>query len=206
VVLKKPRSNDTAYALGGFQQGEAMIGDATIDLDTIEDDAKRAHKLRKQIHKECRHSLHLGQAMHWLYLSLIGLTVGSSAAASIMALTAYDKTGRLVGVIALIPGICAGVSERFRLRLKKHWYYRRYDQLNALVRRMDFVLPPEPNRAQIAKLAEDFCKIDAVMSRGWERLEQDQPDKPDEPDGKTEEPQTAGSGSQAMPSPSTAEG
>jgi hypothetical protein len=155
-----------------------MIDDSVIEiamLDEAADEANRARKLRKQIHKECQHSLHLGQAMHWLYLSLIGLTVGSSALASILALGFYRETGGpIVGVIALIPGICAGVSDRFRLRLKKHWYYRRYDKLNALLRRIDFVLPCNAGHADIARVSKDFCKVDLDMSRAWERLEEEE--------------------------------
>src|SRR5215467_6140113 len=97
----------------------------------------RERELRHQIHKECKSNQSLGRWTHRAYLSLAALTVGSSAVSAVLALTNANRV--LVGSMALIPGICAGVSDRFHLLLKKHWYYRKYDKLKALERKMDFV-------------------------------------------------------------------
>ena len=148
--------------------------------ETMVDDASPAQVLRKQIFDECQYNWKLGWRTHLLYLFIIALTVGSSAVSSILALGFPEVDHRLIGSIALIPGICAGVSDRFHLRLKKHWYYRKYDKLNALVRRMDFVLLPEAGLDEIAKVAKDFCRVDTDMSRAWERLEEERdPAKPE---------------------------
>lgn len=140
----------------------------------------RAKLLRKQIYTECQANLRLGRQTHHLYLLIIALTVGASAVSSILALGFPEADRRLIGAIALIPGICAGVADRFHLRLKKHWYYRKYDKLNALVRRMDFVLPENPNHEEVADVSKAFCRVDTDMSRAWERLEEERdPDKPE---------------------------
>lgn len=137
------------------------------------DEATRAQQLRAQIYAESKYSLKLGQRTHQLYLLIIALTVGASAVSSILALGFPEVDRRLIGAIALIPGICAGVADRFHLRLKKHWYYRRYDKLNALVRRIDFVLPENPDHDEIASVSKAFCRVDTDMSRAWERLEEE---------------------------------
>ena len=147
------------------------------------DSDNRAEALRAQIEQECQDNLKYGRRTHRFYMSIVLVTVGSSALSAILALGfSKEVDERLIGVIALVPGICAGVADRFHLMLKKHWFYRKYDKLNALLRRMDFVLPRDPSNAEIGKVAKDFCRIDLDMSRAWEHMEEERPiAKPEQP-------------------------
>jgi hypothetical protein len=149
-----------------------------IVIDTVE----RAKDLQIEIDGACRRNLRLGRQTHGLYLALGVLIVGSSALSAILALGFERVDRRLIGAIALIPGICAGVADRFHLVLKKHWYYRKYDRLKALSRRMHFIIPPVVTEVEITKAATDLCKIDREMSRAWEQLEEEHP--PAQPEGK----------------------
>ena len=144
------------------------------------DNAKRANELQDDIDKACRRNLRLGRQTHGAYLTLGVLIVGSSALSAILALGFEGVDRRLIGAIALVPGICAGVADRFHLVLKKHWYYRKYDKLKALSRRMHFIIPPHVTDAEITKVATDLCRIDREMSRAWEQLEEEHPN----PEGK----------------------
>jgi hypothetical protein len=139
------------------------------------DNLERAHELQKEIDEACRTNLRLGRQTHGLYLTLGVLIVGSSALSAVLALGFDEVDRRLIGAIALIPGICAGVAETFHLVLKKHWYYRKHDRLKALSRRMHFTIPPFVTEEEIAKVVTDLCRIDRDMSRAWEHLEEEHP-------------------------------
>ena len=141
------------------------------------DPIARAQALQVEIDEACRTNLRLGRQTHGIYLALGLLIVGSSALSAILVLRVGDMEANrwLIGSIALVPGICAGVADRFHLVLKKHWYYRKYDRLNTLSRRLRFIIPPVVTEEEIRKLATDLCKIDRDMSRAWELLEEDRP-------------------------------
>ena len=141
----------------------------------------RAEALRAQIEAEAKDNLKYGRRYHKGYIALLILIVGSSALASILAL-GFDKSvdARVVGIIALIPGICTGVGDRFHFVLKKHWFYRKHDRLNSYLRQLDFVVAQPPADDDIARIARAYSRLDVEMGKAWEHLEEEHP--PAEPD------------------------
>lgn len=135
----------------------------------VEDVAISAERMRAELHSESERFHKYGHQAHHMQILLTTLIVGSSALAAILGL-GFNVDSKIVGGIALIPGMCAGAEDKFRLRSRKNWYYRKYDALVALARQLDFA-PKPVTAAQVAKIAEVWTKVELDMSAAYEKFE-----------------------------------
>ena len=134
----------------------------------IEDVATRVQRLRSELERERDHYLVLGRYNYCWQITLMLLTVGSSALAAVLGL-GLKVDPRIVGGIALIPGICAGIASQFRVEGKTDWHYRKYDALKALLRQLNYVTPINPSAEEVAGIAATLTKIEAEMTAAWEK-------------------------------------
>lgn len=133
-----------------------------------EDIGGRVKRLRAELEAERDHYLWLGRRGYVASIGLMILTVGSSALAGILGL-GFGVDTRIVAGIALIPGIAVAIANQSKLQGKVDWHYRKYDAIKALLRRVNYDLPPEPSAAQVAEIANAFSKVEAEMTAAWEK-------------------------------------
>lgn len=128
----------------------------------------RVKRLRAELEAERDHYLWLGRRGYVASIGLMIVTVGSSALAGILGL-GFGVDTRIVAAIALIPGIAVAIANQSKLQGKVDWHYRKYDAIKALLRRVNYDLPPEPSAAQVAEIANAFSKVEAEMTAAWEK-------------------------------------
>ncbi len=133
-----------------------------------EDVGDRVKRLRAELEAERDHYLWLGRRGYFASMGLIIVTIGSSALAGILGL-GFGVDTRIVAAIALIPGVAVSIANQSKLQGKVDWHYRKYDALKALLRRVNYDLPPEPTVAQVAEIAAAFSKVEAEMTADWEK-------------------------------------
>lgn len=127
---------------------------------------ERVAMLRDELGKDIRHYLIHARLNYWGTLILGGVIVISSAATSILAL-GFDVDHRLLGVLALVPGIALLIGSQFDLQTKCTWHYRKTDALKELLRNLNFQTSIPPTQPEIAAIGEAYDRLDEQMTREW---------------------------------------
>jgi hypothetical protein len=122
--------------------------------------------LRSGLREETSRYLKLARRNYYFAYALMGLTLASSIAASAAAFAGWSKEA--VGLLALMPGFLAVIATGLKLQERANWHYRKYDDLNGLLRRALFDLPEMPTAADIAEVSHAWTKLDKDMSVEWE--------------------------------------
>lgn len=94
--------------------------------------------------------------------------VGSTAAAAISGLL-FDASGRIVGALALLPGLVALAASSLKLQTRSIYHYRCVRGYQALRSKLDFVLPEEPSRAELAELDREIHRFTVAMDDEFDR-------------------------------------
>jgi hypothetical protein len=133
------------------------------------DVAARAEKLRAKLEWECRHDLRWAKAGHFAFNSLLVVGIGSSVAAGLLGFGGVGNP-KIVGVIALIPAASAGALKQLQLHWRSMWHYRKRDQVDELLQRLEYGLSDPPTAEQVATIAQEYAEINSRMTLEWNKF------------------------------------
>ncbi|TMJ18890.1 MAG: hypothetical protein E6G92_03435 [Alphaproteobacteria bacterium] len=131
--------------------------------------SKEAEERRDRLAVDLDKAIHvLGSAGRRNYLATFSLALigsGASVMAGILAFLQVDSV--IVGVLALIPAMCAIVVGRLKLQDRANWYYRKRTALFALYNEVHFELPDPPTSAAIAEISRKWSALNQQMEGDW---------------------------------------
>lgn len=112
-------------------------------------------------------SLRSGRRHYFASYTLMVVSVASSVLAGILALK-VEATKELVGAVALVPALCAGIASQLRLVPKGNWYYHRNRLLQAHARIMLAMNVDKPTRADLDSAIAGLNRIEADLEKEWD--------------------------------------
>jgi hypothetical protein len=129
----------------------------------------RLNALSNELNRECADNRRLAKTCHFWLMLLTGVTIAASASAGLLCL-GFKVDTRIVGAVALIPGIAASIIQQFKLPAKVDFHYRKWDALKALVRRVDYGLPDNPAAKDIREISDALSALDIQMTAEWQQV------------------------------------
>jgi hypothetical protein len=113
------------------------------------------------------HELNRARANHWTAMILMIVAILASGVAGIGGLS--GRFGPvLTGAIALIPSVCALLSQQIKFQGKSIWHYRKLRALDALERQLS-IETPNATEAEVAAVSKLLTELDSVIDSEWER-------------------------------------
>jgi hypothetical protein len=126
-------------------------------------------QLKADLAAKCTATERQAKSFHFWLMVLTGLTIAASAAAGLLGL-GFGIDTRIVGAVALIPGIAASIIQQFRMPAKIDFHYRKGDRLNALLRKARYEMPPNPTPKQVGELSRALSDLERGMLDEWQQV------------------------------------
>jgi hypothetical protein len=117
--------------------------------------------LDKEIKRKNRHA----RGMYFLAHTMMVITVGASAAASLCGFLGVDS--KITGGVAAIPAITVIIAMTFKPEQRANWHYRKRDALAQLKRRLIYELPDSPTADNVAAISKALSELIMVMNEQW---------------------------------------
>ncbi|HEX4227256.1 MAG TPA: hypothetical protein VHZ07_01205 [Bryobacteraceae bacterium] len=105
---------------------------------------------------------------HYASLALMVLALGSTLAASVLAIFSLASE-KIVGGIAGLPAVIAIIALTLKLDAISNWNYRKAVKTRTLLRRLMYEGPEPMTTDYIASISAEFNRLDDVMAK--ERLQ-----------------------------------
>jgi hypothetical protein len=131
--------------------------------------SERLRDLANDLEVGCAENRRLAKTCHFWLMVLTGVTIAASAAAGLLGL-GFDVDTRIVGAVALIPGIAASILQQFKVPAKTDFHYRKWDALRALQRRLRYEMPEKPKVADVARISAALSRLEADMTLEWQKV------------------------------------
>ena len=131
--------------------------------------SERLTLLQSELSRECDDNRRLAKICHFWLMLLTGVTIAASAAAGLLGL-GFGVDTRIVGAVALIPGVAASITQQFKLPAKVDFHYRKWDALKALLRRVEYGLPENPRTEDVREVSEALSALEADMTAEWQKV------------------------------------
>jgi hypothetical protein len=105
------------------------------------------------------------------YLASIFFVWGALLASCLAAVAGVFElmSSKLVGSLALIPGIVSVFPTQLKFQERAHWHFRKKDLLQGIMNEARFGLPDPPSLGDIKHLAEKFTTLNLQMGAEWMR-------------------------------------
>jgi hypothetical protein len=130
--------------------------------------AERAQSLHDELDRAARHYRRVARLNYHFSLLLVWASIVASAAIAIGGIL-FDASGKVLGVIALVPAIATLINSVYQPQARANWHYKKRDRLNALSRRLRYKLPVDPTADNIAAVSNDWQKLDQEMDELWQK-------------------------------------
>jgi hypothetical protein len=110
----------------------------------------------------------LGMVNSWVNFVLMLVILLASAVAAIGGISkAFNST--TTGILALVPGIVALFATTLKFQTKSSWHYRKKDELEGLLNRLNFQLPENPTADNIAAIGKELDVLNKEMTKEWDK-------------------------------------
>jgi hypothetical protein len=129
---------------------------------------ERIEFLNTELERTTTHYRNLGRRNYGFALLLAVSALIASAAIAIGGIL-FDASGKVLGVIALVPAIATLIGTVLQPQGRSSWHYKKKDKLNALRRRLLYQLPESPSADNVAAIAKEWDGIDDEMNEAWEK-------------------------------------
>jgi hypothetical protein len=129
--------------------------------------AGRADSLQVELEKAIQHYRRRARTSYQTAVLLMVFTVGASAAAGLGGLL-FGWPPKIVGGVALLPGILSLAATALKPQERANWYYQKKAALNTLRRRLEYGIGEAPSYEDIKTVSEDWSNLDRTMENDWE--------------------------------------
>jgi hypothetical protein len=121
----------------------------------------RARSLEAELSARVDHYRHLARFNYRFAYGLILLAVFLSIAAAVAGIV-FDKSGKVVGIIALAPGFIALAAGTLKPQARANWHYRQCYALEELRRKLEY------EGANVKEISKAWSELGERMSAEWE--------------------------------------
>src|ERR1044072_3532871 len=118
----------------------------------------RIDGLLSELERNISHHQHRAKLDHHAAIWLMLIALLASAGAGLGGLF-LDANAKVVGAIALLPGIMALIASTMKYQGKSHWHYRKRDSLSELKLRLLYELPEFPTADNVAAVARSLRSL-----------------------------------------------
>jgi hypothetical protein len=129
---------------------------------------ERVQDLQTRLQKATNEERIRGDMLHFLTVLTIGIAVGASAVAGIGGIL-FHLDSKIVGGIALIPGVAGVAATSLKLQPKANFHFRKKNSLVGLERRLLYELPEQPSAENVAAISKAWTELDQTTHDAWEK-------------------------------------
>lgn len=126
----------------------------------------RAEALERDIRALFFSSRSKARRAYSIGLFFMACAILASVVAAIGGILQFDP--RVVGTLALIPGVIAIVPTNLKLQARANWHYRKKDEAQSLLNVLQYGLSDPPTIDEVKKIAADLNALNRKMGRDWE--------------------------------------
>jgi hypothetical protein len=76
---------------------------------------------------------------------------------------------KIVGAIAIVPGIISVFPTQLKFQERAHWHFRKRDQLQGIINELRYGIPEVPTVDDIRHIADKFTALNLTMGAEWVR-------------------------------------
>jgi hypothetical protein len=152
-----------------------VIGSAAVPATPIDDAEvqRRVTKLAEDLEKLRSSANRRGKRAYIASFSFMIISVVTSVAAAILGifgnyLGINNIDPKIVGGLALIPGVISIFPTNLKLQGRADWHYRKKDAAQGLLNDLMYCLSVPPSAEEVRKIAKRLTALNLRMGREWE--------------------------------------